>query len=126
MNTVRRSIHTKQRIESVSTNLHNDIYICYSLILYLVISFLHIIHCMFVVARHCFNCARLAACHVPLVKVLLCFLGVVAVGGEEELSTIMTLMPQKTCTRHFVLAVYHFELLFAFCYLLCNGLFFSS
>ena len=36
----------------------------------------------------------------------LCFLGVVAVGGEEELSTIMTLMPQKKCTRHFVLAVY--------------------
>ena len=60
-----------------------------------------------------------------ILKVPLCLLGVVAVGGEEELSTIMTLMPQKKCTRHFVLAVYsitlvHFELHFAFCYLLCT------
>ena len=63
LNTVSRSIHTKQRIESVSTNLHNDIYICY---LYLVMAY----HSLHVCGRQTLLCARLAACYVSLVKLV--------------------------------------------------------
>ena len=59
-------IHTKQRIESVLTNLHNDI-LHLLLINFIFGNFLHIIHCVFVVTMQTLLCTRLAACHVPLV-----------------------------------------------------------
>ena len=85
LNTVSRRIHTKQRIESVLTNLHNDIYICY---LYLVITY----HSLHVCGRQTLLCTRLAACYVPLVLYTVCEC---LIGASPTVVIIMVIL----CTQ---------------------------